>query len=397
LLPENYFEQRTVVFVLGMHRSGTSALAGVLNALGCDLPRTTMPENEANKRGFFESLTFANFHDRLLSSADSQWDEWQTISTKWYESNEFEKFKSEAKQKFIHEFGEDNLVVFKDPRICRLLPFWNSVIKELGIRPTYLLTVRNPEEVASSLNKRDGITPEIGHLIWLRHHLEGEAHSRGALRCFTNYNELLSDWFNVASKANTLLHLQLRLNDPDSTQKVRSFLSSDLRTFTAKDLEGVLSPMVSSAFEIFNRWAKVGEDADDYVALDGILDELERNALSFGSFTGLLRIGQSERDELTRERAELAAERDELIAELEELTAQKNTLLDKHNALICYITTKSALLKRPFRAFVKFQLAKLIRLIPGLTDKHREQLDRIVEINDSVSVATRIAQFKTSE
>ena len=42
-------KSRYAVVVLGMHRSGTSALAGVMGHLGCDLPKMLMPANEANQ------------------------------------------------------------------------------------------------------------------------------------------------------------------------------------------------------------------------------------------------------------------------------------------------------------------------------------------------------------
>jgi len=49
-------KSRNAVVVLGMHRSGTSALAGVLARLGCDLPQTLMPTNDFNAKGYYESL-----------------------------------------------------------------------------------------------------------------------------------------------------------------------------------------------------------------------------------------------------------------------------------------------------------------------------------------------------
>ena len=46
--------KRRAIIVLGMHRSGTSALAGVLGLLGARLPARQLPANFANPKGYFE-------------------------------------------------------------------------------------------------------------------------------------------------------------------------------------------------------------------------------------------------------------------------------------------------------------------------------------------------------
>ena len=58
---------RSAIVILGMHRSGTSALAGVLNMLGCDLPETLMPANAYNEKGYFESNAIRLLNDRVCS------------------------------------------------------------------------------------------------------------------------------------------------------------------------------------------------------------------------------------------------------------------------------------------------------------------------------------------
>ena len=66
---------RTAYLVLGMHRSGTSALANLLALAGADLPRDVMPADEHNARGYFEPWRIAVFNDRRLAAAGSAWDD----------------------------------------------------------------------------------------------------------------------------------------------------------------------------------------------------------------------------------------------------------------------------------------------------------------------------------
>ena len=59
--------QRQALVVLGMHRSGTSALTGVLERLGAGGPENKLPPNEFNVKGYGESRVFMRLHDRFWS------------------------------------------------------------------------------------------------------------------------------------------------------------------------------------------------------------------------------------------------------------------------------------------------------------------------------------------
>lgn len=64
---------RTALIVLGMHRSGTSAMAGVLGRLGAALPKRLIPPSDANPKGYFGSLKVYGLNDTVLVSAGYSW------------------------------------------------------------------------------------------------------------------------------------------------------------------------------------------------------------------------------------------------------------------------------------------------------------------------------------
>ena len=68
-------EPRRAILVLGMHRSGTSALAGVLSLCGASLPATLLPPADYNPKGFFESGAIVRAHQRLLAELEFSWDD----------------------------------------------------------------------------------------------------------------------------------------------------------------------------------------------------------------------------------------------------------------------------------------------------------------------------------
>src|SRR6516164_8769546 len=72
------------VIVLGMHRSGTSAVTRVVSLLGADLPKNLLPPSLTNELGYWESSDLMTIHDELLSSGGSKWDDWRAFNQDWY-------------------------------------------------------------------------------------------------------------------------------------------------------------------------------------------------------------------------------------------------------------------------------------------------------------------------
>ena len=77
---------RKAILVLGMHRSGTSALTRVLNLYGAALPRRMIPPNPNNEKGYWEPKVIVRIHDELLSAAGSRWDDVLDFPAAWFAS-----------------------------------------------------------------------------------------------------------------------------------------------------------------------------------------------------------------------------------------------------------------------------------------------------------------------
>ena len=68
------------VVVLGMHRSGTSALAGMLGLAGLAMPRTLLAPSSGNERGLWESESVKSFNEDLLRDLATTWHGVEDIS-----------------------------------------------------------------------------------------------------------------------------------------------------------------------------------------------------------------------------------------------------------------------------------------------------------------------------
>jgi len=186
---------RQAIVVLGMHRSGTSALAGVLCGLGAAAPKKTlMGSDPCNQKGLFEALALAQAHDEFLAAAGSCWHDWRKFDLQWVHSRAAAQHSAKIRTVLMEEFGDEPMIVLKDPRICRFVPYTLLILADLNVSPVAVLPVRNPLEVALSLQRRDNFAVPKSIMLWLRHVLDAEYFSRSLSRYFLPYEGLLQNW-----------------------------------------------------------------------------------------------------------------------------------------------------------------------------------------------------------
>jgi len=278
-------KKHTAVIVLGMHRSGTSALGGVLSQLGCDLPAHLMPAHETNPKGFFESMAIYKLNDAILASAGSNWYDWLPFNRTWFQSPPAGEFADRAIEVLLEEFGGSPLFVMKDPRICRLFPFWANVLEVADIRPAIVHIHRNPLDVAASLRVRDGKAAELTQLVWLCHMLNAERDSRGMARSFVSYDQLLQNWAGLVERVGQDLDIGWPRSPARAAIEIDAFLTSSLHHhMQAKEqiLENPLASIwVRETYRILQNWVQDGERKEDYSTLDSIAREFEHSASAF--------------------------------------------------------------------------------------------------------------------
>jgi hypothetical protein len=279
--------ERTAILVLGMHRSGTSAYTRVLNLLGCDLAKTLIPADQFNERGYWESGDVAVLNDEILESAGSRWNDWERLNPSWYDSPKNAEFQARALELLARQFGDSRLFVLKDPRCCRLLPFWTQALASFGAETMVVAPLRDPSEVAASLLARNGMNPSIAQLVWLRHVLDAEFDSRSSRRVLTVYDDLLSDWRSVAeSISQGLGGLAWPKRSTTTVMEVDAFLSADFKHHHATAERAIaaprFSPWVSRVFDILTRMARGDARDDDLAVLDGIRLAFDSAAQTFG-------------------------------------------------------------------------------------------------------------------
>jgi ubiquinone/menaquinone biosynthesis C-methylase UbiE len=216
-----------------MHRSGTSALTGVLSLLGIHPGDNLLPAmKDVNPKGFWEHAEIVSIHDRLLASLNSSWDDETPLPDQWWLLPVVAPFRDKIIGILRRDFGAPPIWLIKDPRMCRLLPMWLNILQGLNCHPLFVIALRHPVEVARSLLKRDGITEEASCLLWLTHMLEAEYLTRGQPRVFVTYENLLTDWRKTVSNIIETLPLPCPLALETVAPEINAFLDPALRHHT---------------------------------------------------------------------------------------------------------------------------------------------------------------------
>lgn len=181
----------------------------------------------------------------------------------------------EGRRIILDEYALYGDIVLKDPRICRLLPFWLDVLAQLQIEPAILLALRAPRQVALSLKRRNAISPAYGLLAWLRFTLEAERASRNLPRVVVSFDQLMRDWRATAIMLNRCAQSGLLVCTAEAERDISDFLSTDLRHFVRGDGEQSMPQCVARAYSIFSQWQERPETAEDHLELDAIRRALD--------------------------------------------------------------------------------------------------------------------------
>jgi hypothetical protein len=226
------------VFVLGMHRGGTSAAARLVHLLGvptCAAEDLMGPTVE-NPTGYWESRSLTACNDRLLEALGCDWSCPPALAPGWHLEPPAADLAEPARELFTGVMPAGQWV-WKDPRLCVTLPFWLDCLE---VSPAVVLVTRNPLEVADSLARRDRFGKPYALALWERSFRLALAAIEGLPLYVTDYGDVVADpvaWCRGA--AGFLAGQGVRVGEPPE-RAVLDFVQPSLRgsAHTADDVLG---------------------------------------------------------------------------------------------------------------------------------------------------------------
>lgn len=148
-----------VVVILGMHRSGTSMVAGLLKESGFFLgaDADVIRPDRWNEKGYFEQWRVYRLNEHLLETAGGSW-----VNPPPARDIEGLDAASDIRRVLAHYVGKGAFLI-KDPRFCLTFPLWEPYLPG----PVRIVRVlRAGSAVAASLHRRDGLPLWRGRELW---------------------------------------------------------------------------------------------------------------------------------------------------------------------------------------------------------------------------------------
>ncbi|MBG9443570.1 glycosyl transferase group 1 [Cytobacillus firmus] len=165
-------EKKSKLFlVLCLHRSGSSATAGVMHLLGIHMGDKLLTSSPYNPKGHFENMEFVTINQEILQTAKASWNNPpinKKIEAKIYTLSKMRAFLSENIKPV---WG------IKDPRTLFTFEVWKPLLEEVA-DITYVFIHRPFEASVRSMANRDRkgtgnasliLTPYLKNLYHYRH------------------------------------------------------------------------------------------------------------------------------------------------------------------------------------------------------------------------------------
>jgi len=291
-------EKRMALVVLGMHRSGTSAVSRGLSFFGYAQPSDLVLSQSDNPSGFWESRAIVRLNRSILDALGGTWSKPGPFflerkgareSREMLDEIVWSRFGGEAKATLESVYRGAGPIVLKDPRISLFLPFWQRALDAAGYSPKYVLIYRNPLEVAASLRERNrlGLRPSL--LLWVQYNLAAMELCRSNIPVAVfGFDELLAD------PQTTLVDALNRLDAPapalgsDAATGLREFVSGADRHHIAASESLAETPFVANlvrdTWSLLQRWNQCSP-AEQSVSLLEMRETLDSAVVLAGSPT----------------------------------------------------------------------------------------------------------------
>lgn len=252
---------QTIIFILGMHRSGTSALARLTHALGADLGKELVAAAPDNPEGFWEHARLVDFNNQIFEALGLHWDATVTLPENWLEYPEIRRIHAKALHWLQQEFQHAPLVVLKDPRTCRTAPFWIRIAEEINAKPVFIHMFRSFAEMAKSFAAR-GTSLEKALILNALHVIEAENATRNYPRIALDYADLLSS-AQKSLPALFSLPVDWAITQTQAHEKLSTVIKNTLRNQTASlsdlNIDSALLASTKELEDIVTAWYANGK------------------------------------------------------------------------------------------------------------------------------------------
>lgn len=227
------------IFILGMHRSGTSLVTRLLGMMGATLgpEEALLPGDRHNPAGYFERVDVVRFHEGLLDRLGASWDNLAPLTRGGGVEALRDAFEAGARP-LLAALDHHRPWALKDPRACLFFSLW----KELLESPVAVVVTRDPRTIARSLARRNRLPPEQSLALWEMSMGAARAATRHLPHVHLCFEELLADPVATCRELRRALEAcgVEGLEDPPAEAVIAALDRGRVEPHPPEDLEEVL-------------------------------------------------------------------------------------------------------------------------------------------------------------
>ncbi|MFT7221203.1 MAG: GT2 family glycosyltransferase [Candidatus Azotimanducaceae bacterium] len=265
---------QNLTIVAGMHRSGTSLMAKMLEVFGIVLPGDIVGPAVDNEKGFFEDRGIIALNDEVMFELGLRWDSLSGffLGPEDFSSPRFDVLKDRARSIVRERELQHEHWAFKDPRFSRLTGFWLPILASEDVECRIIIALRRPGAVAASLATRNQFPVLKSVYLWFLHTLDILLATQNFDRMIVSYERLMSEPRAVLDEFEGFL--------PAPIESIRNeflidFISSDLNHHQDANDAEVFAP----ATRLFNQLDTASPLAIDHQQLFSLIPDSSDQAL----------------------------------------------------------------------------------------------------------------------
>ncbi|HYG07190.1 MAG TPA: hypothetical protein VD865_12410 [Stenotrophomonas sp.] len=360
-----------------MHRSGTSAATGALRLAGVSLGNQLLEPGVDNPKGYWENTRAVAIHEQLLKALDRSWDDVRALPDGWTQGAAAAEAGAQIHALIDEQFADESLWAIKDPRLCRFVPLWKEVLEKRGIRAVALFVARHPDEVARSIETRNGWPMPVGKLLWMRYTFEAEEATRDLPRAVLTYDRLLKKPIDALLAAMTRLDVEVPPRDHVSLEELDSFLDAGDRHHSFNTEHIRATPVDEVLAQAYQQLVNIEAGAGDWRALgDSGAHAWSLLVPAIPEIDGVAAVAREWQKRCEIALAEGAEHHSKLIAQIR----WSEEAVQRHDAL--HVDLAAAREQAQLQAFVANQVSNQAQLLGELSLSWTEQARRIAELHE---------------
>ena len=272
----NQTKNNKLIVVLGMHRSGTSAISAGMQVLGVEFgDRLLPPVKGDNDKGYWEDIDLCALNVKCLNAIDQDWNSLSAIT-----ANDIAVLKKQGyflnAVNLLRQKVRMNAPIFgfKDPRVAKLFPFWKQAFDRCKLDVNYVLVIRNPLSVVKSLIKRNDMFAEQCYFLWVTHIITSMVANSYNSCVVVDYDRMMQSPDNELNRIATAF--DLKIDQAALITYKTEFLDNELRhTIYELDdlfLDDTCPPIVT---EIYKLLLQIASDKSKFGDIE-LCSDIER-------------------------------------------------------------------------------------------------------------------------